>query len=754
MKFFWVFDCFMCRRLCDSGTRCLGWRDWCTRTSEERSATRHPSPPKPTYRRMKLQELPDYLLSLKKDCFAVLPPNETQPTASQGWQELIHGHNGYMKHFLNRIGHSVALVCHREPEICQGVVWTCRALTEKNGKLLKRSLELECSLRSGFNGAVVAENVAEAKRRHLTLLLTTLVPQALNTAARLATGLWPPPYAQEHVLQVIDWTMLCLIERHGLHNVQLEEFDAWLKAIQPNWEIQAQTIEQVKKVWETTMIDESTNVEPDKHWSALSDKLLLQNIEDDTDKVVVAVEEWQIRRETVNVKLAVDGFWTRVMGCDLFDTDIADKVLIHQLPDIDEAWPVSVWYLTQKFQRRSSEALENVTRVTLLSKGRFPPANIQDELDSAVLTLLKTIQQSVIMVQNMLSTLRAFDIEGRNREEEMEKRVRHVAKIQMALSQMASQQIPHASLEELAGLQDGGYTLQDWIKAASLQGAVDYMSFAGQTDDEFCAVFFITLYSFANPELVMQAMLQRYKMVPPRGLTARMLNMYLHHKLIPVRRKIVQLLSLWIQHYRGRDWTDNLQAMLQTTLPQMLQDVPVEASVLKSALKVCIQDEAWPGLHRLVKTLKMEPTGEMQPNIVPATPPPLAKLIASYTEAYLHVQPIEFARQLTLMEMSLFSQITIDECIEQIWKTNNVHGVTNLQRFIGHTNRLSLWVASTVVRGDIKDRVRSLAWYIQVALKCLECRNLNAATGIVAGLSNSAISRLEDTWLVRSTRKD
>ncbi|KAJ3283247.1 cell division cycle- protein, partial [Blyttiomyces sp. JEL0837] len=149
------------------------------------------------------------------------------------------------------------------------------------------------------------------------------------------------------------------------------------------------------------------------------------------------------------------------------------------------------------------------------------------------------------------------------------------------------------------------------------------------------------------------------------------------------------------------------------------------------------------------------------------------------------VDPLELARQLTLIEFDHFVKVQSHECLEQIWAgkitkereaarikavgkksgkgaaggslSTGGGGVskdsgdgrieTGISRMINHTNQLTLWVATTIVSCEnIKVRLNTLKYFVQCALKCREINNFNGITGIVAGLSMAPIARLHKTW--------
>lgn len=126
------------------------------------------------------------------------------------------------------------------------------------------------------------------------------------------------------------------------------------------------------------------------------------------------------------------------------------------------------------------------------------------------------------------------------------------------------------------------------------------------------------------------------------------------------------------------------------------------------------------------------------------------------------IDPLEFARQLTLVEFELFANVPIYECLDQIWKSkrkkealqyrelrkNEMEGSgINISRLITHTNQIGYWVATMILgRAEEKLRMAAIKWFIQLAQYCKELNNLTGVTTILAGLQMGPVERLKRSW--------
>ncbi len=112
------------------------------------------------------------------------------------------------------------------------------------------------------------------------------------------------------------------------------------------------------------------------------------------------------------------------------------------------------------------------------------------------------------------------------------------------------------------------------------------------------------------------------------------------------------------------------------------------------------------------------------------------------------IDAVELARQFCLVESRLFQAIKPKEYLGKGWEAKNKEVVApNLSAFIAHFNRISNWVAATVVDApDEKKRVALLEYWIRVAEKLFELNNFAGLMELVGGLGSTSVARLKKTW--------
>eukprot|EP01112_Ceratiomyxa_fruticulosa_P013389 TRINITY_DN3766_c0_g1_i1.p1 TRINITY_DN3766_c0_g1~~TRINITY_DN3766_c0_g1_i1.p1 ORF type:complete len:758 (-),score=183.46 TRINITY_DN3766_c0_g1_i1:149-2422(-) len=130
--------------------------------------------------------------------------------------------------------------------------------------------------------------------------------------------------------------------------------------------------------------------------------------------------------------------------------------------------------------------------------------------------------------------------------------------------------------------------------------------------------------------------------------------------------------------------------------------------------------------------------------------------------SFLSYHPLDIAKQMTLIEYSLFKAIEPFEFHHKRWLNTNEQLIANNKRatqnlsqntsphiseFLKWSTKMQEWIATeTVTTPNPKNRVTVLKRFIQVAEACKKLRNFNGLYEVVQGLSNPAVSRLVETW--------
>ncbi|TFY69536.1 hypothetical protein EVJ58_g335 [Rhodofomes roseus] len=137
---------------------------------------------------------------------------------------------------------------------------------------------------------------------------------------------------------------------------------------------------------------------------------------------------------------------------------------------------------------------------------------------------------------------------------------------------------------------------------------------------------------------------------------------------------------------------------------------------------------------------------------IKVTPVPIASPAPLYPRnnrkiKLLDIDPIEIARQLTLMEFAMYKKIRPMECLLRSKESKPGKHNDNFSQIIQLSNRIANWVAESVLdREDSKKRALIVKHFITVADRCRTLQNFSTMTAIVSGLATPPIRRLKRTW--------
>lgn len=116
---------------------------------------------------------------------------------------------------------------------------------------------------------------------------------------------------------------------------------------------------------------------------------------------------------------------------------------------------------------------------------------------------------------------------------------------------------------------------------------------------------------------------------------------------------------------------------------------------------------------------------------------------------FIDFDVVEVARQLTIIEHSLFRALRPEEFLDLSFsKKDKELRAPNVAALIRRFNLVSTWVATEIVKRDAKERVTLIKNFIRIADELKNLGNFNGLLEVLAGLQNKAIYRLKKSWEV------
>lgn len=135
-------------------------------------------------------------------------------------------------------------------------------------------------------------------------------------------------------------------------------------------------------------------------------------------------------------------------------------------------------------------------------------------------------------------------------------------------------------------------------------------------------------------------------------------------------------------------------------------------------------------------------------------PPPLVPKVALEQLTFEDIELIELARQMTLWDHEMYTNIKASELLRQAWNKPHLrYRSPNVLEMIERFNSISSWVVGCVVRPETaKERARIFERFVLLAQQLRVLKNFNGMNAILSGLGSSAVFRLQTTKELLSAR--
>lgn len=280
-------------------------------------------------------------------------------------------------------------------------------------------------------------------------------------------------------------------------------------------------------------------------------------------------------------------------------------------------------------------------------------------------------------------------------------------------------------------------------------------------DPAFSAVFFLTFRLFSSPTDLVDAVIARYNLTPPPGITREDELLWQQQKGIPVRLRVSNFIKTWLDTY-WRVGVDDAALPLLTSFtreglalffPGPAQRIMDLINLRKQASEMTSPK----GDRSRDPGMSLNPSSLPSPTTSAEIPrPTMTKTLLSALRkkefssiSITDFDALELARQLTIMECDLYCVIQPNEILESGQEGAappvNVRAVSTLSTVI------TGWVAESILdEQDLKKRTLLVKFFVKLAdvsamadtfivhLKCTE--DLSAEMRVVAELQHVPIN--------------
>ncbi|KAH8730075.1 ras guanine nucleotide exchange factor domain-containing protein [Phaeosphaeriaceae sp. PMI808] len=298
------------------------------------------------------------------------------------------------------------------------------------------------------------------------------------------------------------------------------------------------------------------------------------------------------------------------------------------------------------------------------------------------------------------------------------------------------------------------YNKEQQISGGSLPALVEQLTTYETTPDAvFVTAFYLTFRLFATPVELAQCLIDRFDYIGNSQSIG-----------VPVRLRVYNVFKGWLEsHWSNESDTGALDLILSFATGKLQAAMPAAGKRLADLTSKVTEVRAGALVPRLVSAIgKTGVSNTLTPadNNVPSSIISRSQLNALRSSkegkaqcSILDFDPLELARQFTIIESRLFCSIQAEELLALEWTKKSDSKAINVKAMSTLSTDLANLVADTILHfEDAKKRAAIIKQWVKIAGKCLELNNYDSLMAIICSLNSSMIMRLKKTWELLSMK--
>jgi hypothetical protein len=285
------------------------------------------------------------------------------------------------------------------------------------------------------------------------------------------------------------------------------------------------------------------------------------------------------------------------------------------------------------------------------------------------------------------------------------------------------------------------------VTGGSLAALVEQLTTHDSAPDaQFVTAFFLTFRSFTTPRELAQALIHRFDYIGDSKSVGT-----------PVRLRVYNIFKGWLEVYwnaeADRDALGDVRFFaLHKLKPHSSQAgdrlVDLTRRVTNSYSTGTFNGPLVSGVGKVSMSI-----GSQYENEGTAPEPVMSKNAlnmlrnAATTCSITDFEPLEIARQLTLLASKTFCEIQPDELLSLEWNKRDTTRARNVRNLCILNTDLAHVVGDTILGpDDAKRRALVIKQWCKVATACLDLNNYESLMAIMCSLNSSVVQRLKRTW--------
>jgi len=289
------------------------------------------------------------------------------------------------------------------------------------------------------------------------------------------------------------------------------------------------------------------------------------------------------------------------------------------------------------------------------------------------------------------------------------------------------------------------YNKEGQISGGSLPALVEQLTTYESTPDAmFVTTFYLTFRLFTTPIDFAHCLIDRFDYVGDG---------------VPVRLRVYNVFKGWLEsHWQGDSDSSALGVILSFATGKLRAALPAAGKRLAELTAKVNEVHTGALVPRLVSSIGktgvsntvFSAADSNAPNPV-VTKSQLNALKNAKNGnsqcSILDFDPLELARQFTLIESKIFCSIQPEELLASEWTKKIDSKAVNVRAMSTLSTDLANLVADTILHlEDPKKRAIIIKHWVKISMKCIELNNYDSLMAIICSLNSSMVLRLKRTW--------
>ncbi|KAF1926076.1 ras GEF [Didymella exigua CBS 183.55] len=299
------------------------------------------------------------------------------------------------------------------------------------------------------------------------------------------------------------------------------------------------------------------------------------------------------------------------------------------------------------------------------------------------------------------------------------------------------------------------YNKEGQISGGSLPALVEQLTTHESTPDAvFVTTFYLTFRLFTTPIELAQSLIDRFDYIGDSQAVG-----------VPVRLRVYNVFKGWLEsHWSADSDPTALGLILSFATGKLRISLPAAGKRLAELTSKVTEVRAGALVPRLVSSIgktgvsntifSANDNGTPSPIITKSQLNALRASKEGRTQCtILDFDPMELARQFTIIESKLFCAIQPEELLALEWTKKSDSKAVNVKAMSKLSTDLANLVADTILHlEDAKKRAVMIKHWVKIAAKCLELNNYDSLMAIICSLNSSMVMRLRKTWELVSAK--